>query len=268
MAIVEAIVAGQRAVTRRNWPLYAIKRCDQAQRRWSSRCRQLPSPSTTVHTQTVAHLLQAPSGPDGRLRPGDRTAHALTQRQNRSNPKMGPCHLPDPRVQKRRKNQFHFQMSPELARIFGVDPTAIPGNFQRALTAHTLLAEIGPDSEPFPRSSSLPAGFALCPASNKSGGKVLSSKTRQTNRGASCALRIAAQTLARSRSRLGSFLPQHVRARLGGPQAITATAPQTGTYRLPSAHHWHSLTMKPCSSNKNANKLNDTRSDSAIKQKN
>jgi len=52
---------------------------------------------------------------------------------------------------------------------------------------------------------------------------VLSSKTRQTNSRASCALRIAAQTLARSRSRLGNFY-RSMRARLGSPQAITATA--------------------------------------------
>ena len=53
---------------------------------------------------------------------------------------------------------------------------------------------------------------------------MLSSKTRQTNSRASRALRIAAQTLARSHSRLGNFY-RRMRARLGGaPQAITATA--------------------------------------------
>jgi hypothetical protein len=51
----------------------------------------------------------------------------------------------------------------------------------------------------------------------------LSSKTRQTNSRAGCALRIAAQTLARSRTRLGNFY-RSIRSRLGGPQAITATA--------------------------------------------
>jgi hypothetical protein len=39
----------------------------------------------------------------------------------------------------------------------------------------------------------------------------------------SCALRIAAQTLARSRTCLGNFY-RSIHARLGGPQAITATA--------------------------------------------
>jgi hypothetical protein len=51
----------------------------------------------------------------------------------------------------------------------------------------------------------------------------LSSRTRQTNSRASSALRIAAQTLARSKSHLGDYY-RRMRARLGAPQAITATA--------------------------------------------
>ena len=74
-----------------------------------------------------------------------------------------------------------------------------------ALTAHTLLAEIGPDLNRFANVSTFASWLALCPANKKSGGKVLSSKTRQTNSRASRALRIAAQTLARSKSHLGNF---------------------------------------------------------------
>ncbi len=136
-------------------------------------------------------------------------------------PGRAPMPPPDPRQQKRRKNQFHFQMGPELNRIFGVDLTAIPG--VSALTAHTLLAEIGPDLSRFPNVAAFTSWLALCPANNKSGGKVLSSKTRQTSSRASRALRIAAQTLARNRSRLGNFY-RTMRARIGAPQAITATA--------------------------------------------
>jgi predicted GTPase len=51
----------------------------------------------------------------------------------------------------------------------------------------------------------------------------LSSKTRQTNSRANHALRIAAQTLARGRTHLGNFY-RRMRAKSGGPQAITATA--------------------------------------------
>jgi hypothetical protein len=51
----------------------------------------------------------------------------------------------------------------------------------------------------------------------------LSSKTRQSNSRANTALRVAAQTLARSRTHLGNFY-RRLRGRLGAPQAITATA--------------------------------------------
>jgi transposase len=86
-----------------------------------------------------------------------------------------------------------------------------------------LLAEIGSDLSRFPNVAAFACWLALCPANNKSGGKVLSSRTRQTNSRASSALRIAAQTLARSKSHLGTYY-RRMRARLGAPQAITATA--------------------------------------------
>jgi transposase len=63
-------------------------------------------------------------------------------------PQSSPARLPIPASQKRSKNQFRFDMRSELNRIFGVDLTAIPGI--SGLTAHTLLAEIGPDLSRFP----------------------------------------------------------------------------------------------------------------------
>jgi transposase len=128
---------------------------------------------------------------------------------------------PHPRSQKRGKNQFHFDMRSELYRDFGVDLTAIPGI--SGLTAHTFLAEVGPDLSRFASAAAFASWLALCPANKKSGGKILSSKTRQTNSRASHALRVAAQTLARSRTHLGSFY-RRISTRLGAPQAITATA--------------------------------------------
>ena len=132
-----------------------------------------------------------------------------------------PASAPRLRSLKRRKNQFHFEMGPELNRIFGVDLTQIPGI--SALTAHTLLAEIGPDLSRFHNPGAFASWLGLCPINKKSGGKVLYSSTRRTNSRANRALRIAAQTLARSQSHLGSFY-RRVRGRIGAPQAITATA--------------------------------------------
>jgi transposase len=112
-------------------------------------------------------------------------------------------------------------MRSELYRLFGVDLTKVPGI--SALTAHALLAEVGPDLSRFRSAAAFANWLALCPGNKKSGGKILSSKTRPTNSRAAHALRVAAQTLARSRSHLGNFY-RSMRARLGAPQAITAAA--------------------------------------------
>lgn len=122
---------------------------------------------------------------------------------------------------KRRKNQFHFDMGKELYRVLGTDLLSVPG--LSALTVHTLVTEIGTDLRRFPNVAAFTSWLTLCPGSKKSGGKVLSSKTRKSNSRAAAALRLAAQTLHKSHSYLGAHY-RRMRARLGAPQAITATA--------------------------------------------
>ncbi len=129
--------------------------------------------------------------------------------------------LPPAPNSKRRKNQFHFDMRSELYRIFGTDLTAVPGI--SALTAHCLLAEVGPDISRFPNAGAFASWLTLCPGSHKSGGKVLSSKTRKSSSRLSTALRLAAQTLYKSQSYLGGFY-RRLRSRLPAPQALTAAA--------------------------------------------
>jgi transposase len=122
---------------------------------------------------------------------------------------------------KRRKNQFHFDMGKELYRVLGTDLTVVPG--LSALTVHTLVTEIGTDFGRFPNVAAFTSWLTLCPGSKKSGGKVLSSKTRKSNSRLAAALRLAAQTLHKSHSYLGAYY-RRMRARLGAPQAITAAA--------------------------------------------
>ena len=122
---------------------------------------------------------------------------------------------------KRRKNQFHMDMAKELYRVLGTDLTLVPG--LSALTVHTVVTEIGTDLARFPNAAAFCSWLALCPGSKKSGGKVLSSRTRKSNSRVSNALRLAAQALHRSQSYLGAYY-RRMRARLGGPQAITAAA--------------------------------------------
>jgi transposase len=122
---------------------------------------------------------------------------------------------------KPRRNELRFDLRSHLYRILGVDLTEIPG--VNALTAHTLLAEIGPDLSRFVNASAFASWLGLCPDNRISGGKVLSVKTRTVKNRAATALRMAAQSLHRSHSCLGQYY-RRMRAKLGTPKAITAAA--------------------------------------------
>jgi transposase len=122
---------------------------------------------------------------------------------------------------KPRRNEMRFDLRGHLYRIFGVDLTGIPG--VNALTAHTLLTEVGRDLSAFRSGAAFASWMGLCPDNRVSGGKLLSSRTRPVNNRTAKALRMAAQSLYRSQSWLGQFY-RRMRAKLGAPKAITATA--------------------------------------------
>ena len=65
--------------------------------------------------------------------------------------------------------------------------------------------------------------LGLCPGTKISGGKVLSSKSKPTASRAAGILRMAAATLHHSQSALGAYY-RRMAARIGKPQAVTATA--------------------------------------------
>jgi transposase len=114
-----------------------------------------------------------------------------------------------------------FELRTELYRVLGTDLTQVPG--LNTSTVYTLFAELGADLSPFPSSKHFASWLGLCPDNRISGGKVLSVKTRHVKHRVSQALRMAAQSLSRSRSILGAFF-RRMRAKLGAPAAIPATA--------------------------------------------
>jgi hypothetical protein len=216
MAIVEAIVGGERDPLRLAALCHAQVHADR-----QTVIKSLVGHYRPEHLFTLKQSLAAYKSYQHLLAECDQEIQRLTgSMSGKIDAGSQPPHG-KPSQQKRRKNQFHFDMRSELHRLFGVDLTEVPGI--SALTAHTLLAEVGPDLSRFPSAAAFASWLALCPGNKKSGGKILSSKTRPTSSRAAHALRLAAQTLARSRSYLGNFY-RSMRARLGAPQAITATA--------------------------------------------
>ncbi len=83
--------------------------------------------------------------------------------------------------------------------------------------------EVGPDLSRFRSSGAFSSWMGLCPDNAISGGKILRAGTRRVKNRLAAALRMAAQSLQGSQSALGEFY-RRMRARLGPPQAITATA--------------------------------------------
>jgi transposase len=215
MAIVEAIVAGQRDPDQLASLCHGGVRSDR-----QTIIRSLTGNYRPEHLFTLKQSLAAYKNYQQLLAECDQEIQRLTSSLPDKTGRSGPAPKSDNR-RKRRKNQFHFDMSSELYRLFGVDLTAVPGI--SALTAHALLSEVGTDLTRFRSAAAFANWLTLCPGNKKSGGRVLSSKTRPTNSRLAHALRLAAQTLARSRSHLGNFY-RSIRARLGAPQAITATA--------------------------------------------
>jgi transposase len=109
----------------------------------------------------------------------------------------------------------------ELKRAFGVDLAKISG--LGIETVQMLFGEIGPNLTKFRSGSAFASWLTLCPNNDISGGKILKSKTRQTKSRARTALRMAAHSLHGSKCFLGDFY-RRMRAKLGAPKAITATA--------------------------------------------
>lgn len=118
-------------------------------------------------------------------------------------------------------NEPVFDLRTHLYRISGVDFTQIDG--LGVLTVQTILSEVGLDPSRFPTVKHFTSWLGLSPGSRITGGKVKSTRTRCVINRAANAFRMAAQTAGKSHSALGAFY-RRLRARLGAPKAITATA--------------------------------------------
>jgi transposase len=126
-----------------------------------------------------------------------------------------------PKRPSRRKNQPHFDMQAEIWRLTGVDFSRIDG--VDSLTAFTVLSEVGFSMDAFPTEHHFASWLGLCPNNAITGGRVKRRRTKRVVNRAANALRVAAQSLWRSKSYLGAFY-RRMAARMGAPKAITATA--------------------------------------------
>ena len=180
--------------------------------------RATTGPSTSSHSnrQSALRLL---SSADRSLRQGDGALSAHVEGEGR--PRAESSSEAKRRGKKPIGNQSFIDIRTELYRISGVDFTQIPG--LDALTAQTILSEVGLDPGKFPTEKRFVSWLGLCPNNRITGGEVKSTKTRKTVNRAANAFSMGAQTLANSNVALGGFY-RRIRSRLGSPKAITATA--------------------------------------------
>ena len=119
-------------------------------------------------------------------------------------------------------NPLIQNIRPQLAQIFGIDLTLIPG--LNMLGVLIILSEIGTDLKKRWRDGdAFAAWLGLCPGCKISGGKVLSSRTPHVVNRVAVLLRLAALAIGRTDTCLGVFY-RRIKARHGAPKAMTATA--------------------------------------------
>jgi transposase len=119
------------------------------------------------------------------------------------------------------RSPYCFDAPAAIKKVTVSDLTTIPGI--DANTAMKILSEIGTDMSRWPNAKAFASWLGLSPGNKISGGKLLSSKTKPSDNRAAQALRMAAAALYRSKTAIGAF-SRRLRARVGAPKAITATA--------------------------------------------
>jgi transposase len=101
----------------------------------------------------------------------------------------------------------------DLSQIDGISP----------YTALKLLSEIGTDMSRWATEKHFTSWLTLAPKNRISGGRLLGSQTQPSANRAAAVLRMTAMSLGRTQTALGAFY-RRLAARIGKPQAITATA--------------------------------------------
>ncbi|MDB2673312.1 IS110 family transposase [Akkermansiaceae bacterium] len=112
-------------------------------------------------------------------------------------------------------------MRTQLSKKFGVDLTAVEGvSIQTCLA---FLSEVGADVEKFATAEHFASWMGLCPDNRITGGRTHAAHTRKVQNRLANALRMAAQSLHRSKSGLGDWF-RRLKSRLGTKAAVTAAA--------------------------------------------
>jgi len=196
--------------------LFVLK---QEMESWQKRQQQITECDHQLQQQLAALETKEPVGsPEAPPSATTQQEAPASRRKRRSNKKP-------------KGNAPAFDLAGQLNRVAGVDLTRIDGI--DVMTAQTVIAEVGMDMTMWTTEAHFASWLGLSPNNQTSGGKVLSKATNKVVNRAAKAFRLAASTLLKSQSYLGSQY-RRLRARLGAPKAITAMAHKLArlTYRM------------------------------------
>ena len=220
LAIVDAVLAGQR-----DPKVLAKLRNHRIKASEETIAKSLVGDYRAEHLFTLGQSLSAYRGYQKFIGECDREIQRNLEELDSKNdvppPDGGPDGESDGKIVEAEPGKMPFELSKELERIIGVDLTAVPG--LGPLNIQILLGEIGADLTKFRNAGAFASWLGLCPANDISGGTILRTGTRKVNSRAAKVLRLAAQTLYRSKTALGDF-HRRMRAKIGNPEAVTATA--------------------------------------------
>jgi len=120
-----------------------------------------------------------------------------------------------------RGNGFSFNPQALITSVAGHDLLSLPG--LGPATVITLISECGLDMTRWPSAKHFVSWLGLSPQNKISGGRVLSSRTRQGTTRAGSAFWMAAVPISRTSTALGAF-QRRLSARVGKSKALIATA--------------------------------------------
>lgn len=129
--------------------------------------------------------------------------------------------LPPPKRKSKAGNEPDFDLRSCLYQQCGIDLTAIDG--VSSLTVQTIISEIGVDMSAWENSSKFSRWLGLAPNNQITGGKIIRRRTNKVVNRAAQAFRMAAQSLARSKSELGRYY-RRMKSKHGPQTANRSTA--------------------------------------------
>ncbi len=214
MKILRAIVAGERNAHR-----LAQFRDEHGQKSAAEIAQSLAGHYKAEQVFMLKQALELYDFYDRQVRDCDQQLEAL---YDQFDPPDEPGTPPPPPYRgKRSRHEANFDLNTALYRMTGVDLTRIDG--VDGVTIQKVLSEIGTDMSRWPTEKHFASWLRLCPNNQVTGGKVKHTGVEPTQNRASTALRMAAYSLKHSNSALGAYY-RRIRARSGGPAAVTATA--------------------------------------------